>query len=266
MNQSDFQRLATTLVSEQQKVGTQIDMANECMQKLQEARGRAHTEIQLFRMKMNDLLDHLEGNTIQSLDTLLITLRNPLKSGIWKCSKLKEDFKSMQEAIKDFDCGRPNVNIFIAHSKLTEMISNKHTILKELSANRNVDMTFEGNPDVEKLLSGLSVLGNVEDLNRNLEICLSGEIFHCKDKMLLSVKLPSDRGTCDISGIIELSSGELLLAHYENIKMKLIDMQYKVVAHTDLPSQPKDMCSFSPTEFAVTYREASMIQFLTVNK
>ncbi|KAH3849832.1 hypothetical protein DPMN_092236 [Dreissena polymorpha] len=50
-NQSDFQRLAATLVSEQQKLANEIDIANECLKKLQEARDRAHKEIKLFRKK-----------------------------------------------------------------------------------------------------------------------------------------------------------------------------------------------------------------------
>ncbi|KAH3892992.1 uncharacterized protein LOC127867583 [Dreissena polymorpha] len=265
MNQSDFQRLATTLVSEQQILGKEIDMANECLQTLHEARDRAHKEIQLFRKTFNDLLDHLEGNTVQTLDTLHNTLGNVIKSGIWKCSKLKEDFKSMQEAIKDVDCGKPNVQIFIAHSKITEMVSNRHTLLKKISANRNVDMTFQGNPDVGQYLSGLSVVGNVEGSNRVSGKCLSGEIAKCKEVMIRSVKLVSDKNTCDIRSIIELPSGEVLMTDWNNKRMKLIDMQYKVVAHTDLPNSPCDICSISSTEFAVTYYTASMIQFLTVN-
>ncbi|KAH3849849.1 hypothetical protein DPMN_092253 [Dreissena polymorpha] len=47
--------------------------------------------------------------------------------------------------------------------------------------------------------------------------------------------------------------------------MKLINMQYKVVAHTDLFDCPNDICSISLTEFAVTYQTASLVQFLTVN-
>ncbi|KAH3849833.1 hypothetical protein DPMN_092237 [Dreissena polymorpha] len=145
------------------------------------------------------------------------------------------------------------------------MVSNTHTLFKELSANRNVEMTFKGNPDVEQYLSDLLTLGNIKGSNRGSEKHFSGEIVQCKDKMLRSVKLASDRKTCYISGIIELPSGELLIADYGNKRMKLINMQYKVVAHTDLFDCPNDICSISPTEFAVTYHTASLIQFLTVN-
>ncbi|KAH3845944.1 hypothetical protein DPMN_088239 [Dreissena polymorpha] len=263
INPSDFQQLAETIVVEQQKLEKEIEMANECLQKLQEAYDRARTEIQRFRKKINDLLDTLERNTLQSLDTLLYTLREAIKTDIENCSKLKKDFTSIQKAIKHVDCGRPNVQIFIAHSKSTEIDSNSHTLLSKLSANRTVDITFQGNPDMEPFLSGLSDLGNVECSNRGSDLC-SGEIVKCK-KMLYSVKLANDNKTCRIKGICELPNGELLLVDSVNETVKLLDMQFNVVAHTVLEHKPSDMCSISPNQVAIASFSGYTIQFLTVN-
>ncbi|KAH3826794.1 uncharacterized protein LOC127882163 [Dreissena polymorpha] len=265
MNKSDVQRLADTIVVEQHKLKNEIDTANECLQKLQEAYDRARTEIQIFRKKISDLLDQLERNTVQTLDTLLCKLREAIKTDIEKCSKLTEDFTSIQKTIKHVDCGRPNVQIFISNSKSTEMVLNVHTLLSKLSANRTVNINFRCNPDMEQFLSGLSDLGNVEGLNRGSEVCLSGEIVKCKEIMLYSVKLASDQKTCSITGICELPNGELIVVDNTNQNVKLLDMQFNVVANTVLQHSPSDMCSISPNEVAIASESGRTIQFLTVN-
>ncbi|KAH3845937.1 hypothetical protein DPMN_088232 [Dreissena polymorpha] len=266
MNQSDFQRLAETIVVEQQKLEKEIDMTHDCLRKLQlVAYDRARTEIQRFRKKINDVLDKLERNTVKSLDTLLYTLRGAIQTDIEKCSNLKKDLTSIQKAIKHVDCGKPNVNIFIAHSKTTELVSRSHTLLSELSATRTVDIMFHGNPDMEQFMSGLSDLGNVECSNRVSALCLSGETVKCKYNMRYNVKLASDKSTCRIEGICELPNGELLVVDRANGRVKLLDMQFNVVDDTVLPHSPNDLCSISPNEVAVSSYSGRTIQFLTVN-
>ncbi|KAH3839029.1 hypothetical protein DPMN_112450 [Dreissena polymorpha] len=54
-----------------------------------------------------------------------------------------------------------------------------------------------------------------------------------------------------ISGICEITNGEFLLTDKRNLKVKLLDQTYEVVAQCDLPSQPMSICRIDSSLVAV---------------
>ncbi|KAH3873579.1 hypothetical protein DPMN_036817 [Dreissena polymorpha] len=78
------------------------------------------------------------------------------------------------------------------------------------------------------------------------------QIIKVKSSKRYSVKIKGDKYTCFITSICETASGELLITDLDNCKVKLLDQTYKVVAHCDLPSDPRSMCSIDSSLVAVT--------------
>ena len=146
---SNGRQFLETIDMEQKKPEKEIDRANECVHKLQEAYDKANEEIRLFRKKINDLLKTLERISLPSFDALLIKMEGGLKSDAEERSKLKEGFKNIQEAVKHIKGVKPNVQMFFAHIKSTEMSTNAQTLIKQTSVNQNIDIIFQCNADVE---------------------------------------------------------------------------------------------------------------------
>ncbi|XP_052257860.1 uncharacterized protein LOC127862666 isoform X4 [Dreissena polymorpha] len=56
-------------------------------------------------------------------------------------------------------------------------------------------------------------------------------VFTVNGKSVHNVKMPSDSFTCEITAVCALPNGQVLVADYDNNKIKLLNQQYRVVRH-----------------------------------
>ncbi|KAH3895441.1 uncharacterized protein LOC127864228 [Dreissena polymorpha] len=98
----------------------------------------------------------------------------------------------------------------------------------------------------------------------------SGKAFNVQRKSVHNVRIPSDSVTCDISGICVLPDGQVLVADFDNKRVKLLSQQYQVVSHWDVNAYPRDICLITPNEVAVAVNDDDSkiheVQFITVNQ
>ncbi|KAH3883599.1 hypothetical protein DPMN_007559 [Dreissena polymorpha] len=98
----------------------------------------------------------------------------------------------------------------------------------------------------------------------------SGEVFNVQRKSVHNVRIPSDSVTCDISGICVLPDGQVLVADFDNKRVKLLSQQYQVVSHWDVNAYPRAICLITPNEVAVAVNDHNSkiheVQFITVNQ
>ncbi|KAH3844737.1 hypothetical protein DPMN_086999 [Dreissena polymorpha] len=257
--------ISSSITGVQLKLETAMNDTQECLKKLQDSYDKACDEIKTLRQKINDILDKLERKTTHDLDTLLHTVKQSLQSDTDTCLKAINSLKKIGDAMNNIEKGPKDLS-FIVYQKAFEMDSQAEKVLNELAVNRSPSVVFNKHPCIEQILSDLSTLGNIEcaekqtDNDKNI-------ILECKKKYLHHIRITSDKETCYIRGICELSGGYILILDYSNNSVKLLDIQFKVIAHADLIGSPMDMCTISPTEVAVTIEESKtnmIVQFLNV--
>ncbi|KAH3844742.1 hypothetical protein DPMN_087004 [Dreissena polymorpha] len=202
----------------------------------------------MLRQKINEILDELERITIHHLDTLLQTLKQSLQSDTDKCLKAINGLKKIGDAMINIEKAPKDLS-FIAYQKGLEMGSQAETVLKELTVNKSPSVAFHKIPGIEQTLSDFSTLGKIE----RVETQGNEIVLEQKSKYPHDIRITSDKVACDIRGICELYLGDILILDCNNNRVKLLDMQYKVVAHADLIGSPVDMCTISPNEVAVTF-------------
>ncbi|XP_052268724.1 uncharacterized protein LOC127870107 [Dreissena polymorpha] len=136
----------------------------------------------------------------------------------------------------------------------------------------------------------LQLLQIVQKIGDNKELCLiasikckhiiqqaltllgkSGKVFKVQGKSEHNVRITSDSNTCWIQAICALPDGQVLVADYNNNKVKLLNQQYQVVSHLDVNAWPVDICLITPSEVAVAVTNEKKIninevQFITVNQ
>ncbi|KAH3844746.1 hypothetical protein DPMN_087008 [Dreissena polymorpha] len=199
---------------------------------------------------------------MHDLDTLLHTVKQSLQSDTDTCLKAINSLKKIGDAINNIEKGPKDLS-FIVYQKAFEMDSQAEKVLKKLAVNRSPSVVFNKHPCVEQILSDLSTLGNIECAEKQTD---NGKniILECKKKYLHDIRITTDKETCDIRGICELSAGYILILDDSNKSVKLLDIQLKVIAHADLIGSPMDMYTISPTEVAVTFGKNMIVQFLNV--
>ncbi|KAH3776091.1 hypothetical protein DPMN_177504 [Dreissena polymorpha] len=233
---------------------------NTNMQSLQVSRNKQLDEIRQTRQKINAILDKIEKNTIKELDDKMTTLKASLKTDLDNCSKLKNELKHLSDAIHDIvDKGKAELS-FIASMKCLEKIRQSETYLKENAVQAKRLVTFQADIHIEQFVSTLSGLGRIV-------LSYPDQVFTVQGKSEYHVGIPSDSSFCRIIAICVFSSDQILLADDYNNCVKLLDQQYKVVAHWDLNAEPSDFCQITPSEVAVAVNaeETHEVQFVSVN-
>ncbi|KAH3896260.1 hypothetical protein DPMN_020434 [Dreissena polymorpha] len=133
----------------------------------------------------------------------------------------------------------------------------------------------------------LQLLEIVQKIGDNKELCLiasikckhiiqqaltllgkSGKVFKVQRKSEHNVRITSDSNTCWIPAICALPDGQVLVADYNNNKVKLLNQHYQVVSHWDVNARPLDICLITPSEVAVAVNNGNIheVQFITVNQ
>ncbi|KAH3768200.1 hypothetical protein DPMN_169412 [Dreissena polymorpha] len=233
---------------------------NTNMQSLQVSYNTQLHEIRQTRQKINTILDKIEKNTIKELEDKMTTLKASLKTDLDNCSKLKNELKHLSDAIHDIvDKGKAELS-FIASKKCLEKNRQSETYLKVNSVQTERLVTFQADIDIEQFVSTLSGLGKIV-------ISYPDQVFTVQGKSEYNVRIPSDSWNCNSNAICVLSSDQILLADNYNKCVKLLDQQYKVVAHCDLNAHPSDICQITPSEVAVAVYdvETHEVQFVSVN-
>ncbi|XP_052230959.1 uncharacterized protein LOC127844604 isoform X3 [Dreissena polymorpha] len=233
---------------------------NTNMQSLQVSYNTHLHEIRQTRQKINTIFDKIEKNTIKELDDKMTSLKASLKTDLDNCSKLKNELKQLSDAIHDIvDKGKADLS-FIASKKCLEKSMQSETYLKDNAVQAERLLTFQADIDIEQFVSKLSGLGRIV-------LSYPDQVFTVQGKSEYNVEIPSDSWNCSIIAICVLSSDQILVADNNNKCVKLLDQQYKVVAHCDLNAIPSDMCQITPSEVAVAVNdvETHEVQFVSVN-
>ncbi|KAH3841154.1 hypothetical protein DPMN_114612 [Dreissena polymorpha] len=233
---------------------------------LQASYNKLLDEICDTRQTINIILDKVEKNTIQELDVKMTSLKASIKTDLDNCIKLKNDLKQLSGAINDInDKGKADLT-FIASKKCLEQVKQSETYLKENSVQVESSLRFQADSDVQQCLYKLSGLGRI--VLRTKTIFVLGDpdqVFTVQGKSEYNVSIPSDsQNIFTIVAICVLSDDEILVADYDNERVKLLNHQYKVVGHCDLTDSLCDMCKITPSEVAVTMY-GHEVQFVSVN-
>ncbi|XP_052241278.1 uncharacterized protein LOC127851509 isoform X2 [Dreissena polymorpha] len=261
----EFHQISTTIAECEQNLETAIGDAYNWLKTLQDSYEEANGEIKDFRTKINNIFDELEKKTINSLDDMYHTIKKSIQLELETCSRIQDEFKRFKDVHKIKE-NPSNELVFVAYQTSLDNISQAKIILKEMAVNANPTISFENNPDFEQSLIRFSSIGNFKREVKQLKKS-TNELIKCSNKVLYNVRVPSDSRKCDIRSICELPKREILILDYANSRVKLLNKQYKVVSHADLPESPYDMCSISPSEVAITITDGQKgtVKFLSVN-
>ncbi|XP_052781867.1 uncharacterized protein LOC128218276 isoform X2 [Mya arenaria] len=89
-------------------------------------------------------------------------------------------------------------------------------------------------------------------------------VFSVAEYKEYNVKMSDDKYNGSIDGVCEMPSGEFVIADWNNCKVKLLDKEYRVLDHCDVPEYPWDVCHIDGNEVAVCVN--SKLLFINATK
>ncbi|XP_052781939.1 uncharacterized protein LOC128218327 [Mya arenaria] len=212
-------------------------------------------EIQAIRKKINDILDKMEKTTVQELDRLVADQDMSIKKDMESCTQMHDELKNIIDDIQSIDSsGEPP--LYIGFRKCEEKIKQAKEILQNMSSVVKYDLTFRKHNGIEDNLSSMKTFGELNEWNvfgkqPLISLFPRDHVFGIKGYKEYNVKMSSDKDKCDILGICELPGGEIVITDFTNMKVKLLDQEYRVVDHCDVPKYPFDVCHIGWNEVVV---------------
>ncbi|XP_052797442.1 uncharacterized protein LOC128229690 [Mya arenaria] len=224
------------------------------------------TKVKALRTSLNQLLDELEKRTVEEIDSVLADLDGSLQKDIDACTNIHDQLKALLDTVQAKDDDSEST-FYIGYRKCQDKMTEANRLLQDMSTKQKMTVIFQPSTNALQLLSDLKTLGHMKgnaeingqhnlfgmqssgQVNPLLDI---SKVFKMKAKKKINVKLKSDKEYCHITGITVLSRGEIILVDYVSRKAKMLDSNYKVTAHCDLPKYTHALCSISDQKVAVT--------------
>ncbi|XP_052778757.1 uncharacterized protein LOC128216226 [Mya arenaria] len=211
-------------------------------------------EIKAIRKKINDILDKMEKTTVQELDRLVSDQELSIKKDMESCTQMHDELKNIMDDIQSKDSSG-ETPLYIGFRNCEKKIKQANEILQNMSNVVKYDITFRKHNGIEDFLSSMKTFGELNESN-----------VYCYKEY--NVKMSSDKDTCGILGICELPGGEFVITDYNNMTVKLLDQEYRVVDHCDVPKYPNDVCHIGGNEVAlcVNNDERHELHFINITK
>ncbi|XP_052818037.1 uncharacterized protein LOC128244062 [Mya arenaria] len=251
----EFQRIPKNIA----ELEKQFELMKEARMKnttsLKKTRAAISDEIKIIRKKINEILDKIEKTTLQDLDDIIAKLENNIKKDIKTCDKMTIELQNMMAAFQT-KAKSSESKSYIAYRKSQDMVSRGSDNLRSITAIECYNVTFQSKNLIEELLSSIKTFGAIEEqtvmtIQRKYPLSDPNHVFSVAEYKEYNVKMSDDKCQCYIYGVCELPSGEFVIADLNNCKVKLLDNEYRELAHCDIPEKAWGVCHIDGDEVAV---------------
>ncbi|XP_052781446.1 uncharacterized protein LOC128217997 [Mya arenaria] len=221
---------------------------------LKKTRAAISDEIKTIRKKINEILDKIEKTALQDLDGMITEFEKNLKEDIETCDKMTIELQNMITTFQT-KAKSSESKSYIAYRKSQDMISQANDHLRGISVIECYNVTFQANNLIEELLSSITTFGAIDEqtvmTKQREDLSDPNQVFGVAKYKEYNVKMSGDKYGCDIQGVCELPSGEFVIADWNNCKVKLLDKEYRLLDHCDVPGNPWDVRHIDGNEVAV---------------
>ena len=217
---------------------------------------KAHTsDLGRGQNKLNDVIVNMEG-TLDDIDKMK---GNTIDTKVFL--KIQDILKDVEQCKADFEKLRPSVmNVkmsFIHDKRMKELVSESYK-MGSITLDTSQPQVAISIPDISFPMSPIPVpLSGIGKTPTGASDQLAGKttpLSQIKVQKLAShnVKLGDDKSNCDITGMAITNDGRLLLADWNNNKIKLFSRDMKSLCILSLTTQPWDIAVTGDREAVVS--------------
>ncbi|XP_052781463.1 uncharacterized protein LOC128218010 [Mya arenaria] len=235
LNTAEFKQLPAAV----DKMRSRLDeLKNERMKdqtSLNDSHKNIISEIKDLRKEINQILDKLEKRTVEQLDSMMEDLEKSIKDDLEACAHMHDKLGIMIAKLKKSASKNKESSSYIGFRKCESKLSEANCLVQEIKEKER--MKFKSDENVLPFLRNLNSLGNVDNVY----------VYKAQSSSLYKVHMYK----CNIEGICELPSGEVVIAERNNDRLMLLNRQFEVIGHCHLPLPPRHMCHTKGSEVAV---------------
>lgn len=215
------------------------------------------TDILDLRIRIGEVLDRLEKTARLELQERYGDVSNKIDNDVKTCEDVSLSLANITTKIET-TCGN-DPELFVQVKKAKKTIEEAKMVIKNISKNVGKEkLTFSPDRTLETLLNHMDTLGKYGE---------ERHVYTAQFDAEYSMAMSSDIGSSeDNPGALCLPDGKIILTNVHHKRLKMVNNNYKVTDHVDLPGKPYDICLANENEVVVSLREDKLIQFVAIEK
>ncbi|XP_045172124.2 uncharacterized protein LOC123534109 [Mercenaria mercenaria] len=154
------------------------------------------------------------------------------------------------------------VQQFVQMKLIQKTVNDAIKLIEDSEAKGSKALCFTENTDLKNSMMTATSLGHVNTETEN-DPQTAQRVYKVKSKKEINIKMQNDRIPCCISDVCQLQDGTIILADWNNRKIKRLDMDYNIKDHCDLGNYPKGICCTGSNEVAVKMNN-NKVQLISV--
>ena len=213
---------------------------------------QCRNEVTAFRREINKILDNLEKEILENLDTSANQQRQAIEKRIAALTA------SLHDLIIDLDitdtANKTNRDeiMFSANVKLSKkVLEYEQMILDIRNGMQQSKLEFRKNTTLIDMLKNKECLGRVTGLTKQDHvIILDMKIQSTRE---VNIRLSDDDGDPDITGCAFLPNDHILLCDFKNKNLKLLDSDVRVQKSLNLSEQPCNVAVVGENDAIISF-------------
>lgn len=224
-------------------------------------------DIRSFRTYLNKVLDMLEENIIEDMETFDSRERLEIERHILSCSTTKQliekDFKLLDEVKTLSD----KTSMFAADVKIANHLKTYERLLTDITREaRSPVLNFKPDTKLSHIRNDIKEFGSfaVDYVRPSLAKGTILPDIEVKTSIQVDIKSPKDKTTSSISGCAFMPGGEIIVCDWANGVVKLLNTSFRLEDRLDLSCSPYDVSVIDKKKAVVTLPDKKQLQFLEV--
>ncbi|XP_060554317.1 uncharacterized protein LOC132715344 [Ruditapes philippinarum] len=257
-----------------QKLGEKLKEASEISKKAKSSRSNINDyskeiikAITEFRKEINDRLDLMQKDALNNAEEIKSNNNKIIQHVLDTCENTISGIKCLQSSLHASKSNHEDGQLYIDMKRAESTLkSYELNDAEQTLMHTNMHYSFQRNSELETLFCKKMVFGESVNHSRHESTKVIKAVDRLIEKGDINVKTSSDKMTCHITGCAVLNTNKLVLADWENKKVKLISIENKRVQEEKaLDSGPCDIAVMSQDLFAVTMPYIKEIVVMTTD-
>ncbi|XP_060552034.1 E3 ubiquitin-protein ligase TRIM71-like [Ruditapes philippinarum] len=261
VNQTEIQQLLDETKKTKDVLSTTVIKHNDNLTSIDQQRKVIQEKLDSTEMKLIEQICQIKIKTEDSLNEKHASLKEKLNLSIGQSSckikELKESEEQLQTITK-LDKEQQFVHIKLMKKAATDAFNLEASI----GSDGTMSISFTGDEQLKSLVMAANSLGQVISNNGAKKVS-EPKHYKIKSKREVYVRMDNDASQCKIADICQLTDGQILVADYQNKKVKQLGVNYKISNTCDLDASPTGICCISKNEIAVKMAN-NKIQFISI--
>lgn len=257
----EYKQLMRKLTLELDDIDDIKQQATDTEQYIEYFYDRMTKEIVEFRKEIDNHFDKLQHKLQTEADKIKTANKVIAGEVIQNCESISSDVSQIQSRLERNKSSKQNIQLYIEIKKAkTKLRTNEVQKVVDHLEGTDRQYIFERSKDIVNMLANADVFGQIRlstrlafpRIKQTHENSIDKEenLFHKED---INVRIRSDIHCCNIAGCAALTSSKLLLADYNNEKLKIVDTVRKtVLKEKTLDSAPFDLAVLPENQIAVS--------------